>query len=103
MWTDISFSGVLKHLSILQKEKRKLYILKESVETLQSMDDVDIVKLHEAMDGIDRLIRSTNRKHFYLEDLVQEFRQRKQEAEFELDELENMLNSYLEIEYSETD
>lgn len=103
MWTDIRFSGVLDHLSVIREEKRKLYMLNETVAKIQSMEDIDTLKLYEIMDGIERLIRSVDRRYYYLENLVQDFRQRKQEAASELDELENMLNNYLEIEYSETD
>lgn len=103
MWTEISFSGVLEHLSILQQEKRQLYILKENAEKLQSMEDVNAFKLQEVIGEIDRLIRSVDKRYFFLEDLVQDFRQRKHEAASELDELEGMLNNFLEISYSETD
>lgn len=103
MWIEISLSGTLEHLSILQEEKRKLLALKEVVEVLYNMEDVDRLKLQEVLYQIDRLLRSVDRKYFFLEDLVTEFRKRKEETASELDGLAGMFSNYLDIEYSELD
>lgn len=101
MWIEISFSRTLDHLSILRQEKKKLRLIRDSIEASYMIEDVDILTLHEALDGIDRLLRSVDRRYSFLEDLVIELRKNKQESVSRLDELEGMFNNYLLIEDSE--
>lgn len=101
MQIEISFSGTLNHLSILWQEKKKLLMIREAIEAGCIADGADVITLHRAMDGIDRLLRSVDRRYSFLEDLVIEFRKRKQESASELDEMEWLFNNYLMIEDSD--
>lgn len=101
MWIEINFSRTLDHLSVLRQEKKKLLLIRDAIEASNIIEDLDIRTLHEALDRVDRLLRSVDRRYSFLEDLVIELRKNKQESASRLDELEGMFNNYLLIEDSE--
>lgn len=98
MWVMISFSGILSHLEIIKQERKILLMTKESIESSIITGNSDLITMTEALNLIDRLLKSADRKSLFLEDLVTDFRKKKQESGSQLDELEWLLNNYLQIE-----
>ena len=98
MVLKVNYSGVLNHVEFLKEERRLLQKIEEELKAFYFADGINTTCLSEAIDGIDRLTKSVERKRNYLEDLVSEFRAVQLEAHDTLDELEFYFNNYLEIE-----
>lgn len=101
MKLEISFSGVLSHLSILEQQKKKLYVIKEELENSILSSNEGLQYLLLAKENIERLIRSVDKKYALLEDLVMELKYKKQESEQELIDLDSIVKNQLLIKDSD--
>ena len=82
----------------LQQQKKKLYMIKEEIESSMQMYDADISVLMMALDRIERLLRSIDKKYSLLENLVLELKHRKREAEQDLANMHSFLKNQLMLE-----
>lgn len=82
----------------LQQQKKKLYMIKEEIESSMQMYDADINVLMMALDRIERLLRSIDKKYSLLENLVLELEHRKLEAEQDLANMHSFLKNQLMLE-----
>lgn len=98
MWLEVSFSGILNHLPILEQQKKKLYMIREGLESsIQSGNEYNH-HLTLAKENIERLIRNIDKKYALLEELVMELKYKKQESEQQLIELDSIVKNQLLIE-----
>ena len=95
---EVSFSGILNHLPILEQQKKKLYMIREGLESSIQLSNEYNYNLSLAKENIERLIRNIDKKYALLEDLVMELKYKKQESEHLLIELDSIVKNHLLIE-----
>lgn len=88
-------------MSILERQKKTLYMIREEIDSELAVCDTDLQYLLTALDKTDRLLRNVEKKYLMLEDLVSELKYRKQKSEQDLSDYDAMLKNQLLIENCE--